>query len=702
MVPALPATQKTGLREGLSSSDAMDIDSPRTLETSRFNSNDYVDYYWGIPSNARLVGRSGFFKDHIEYIPEAAQLAAGTGRAMKHINALDNDCPLIGTWPELEPILSTAYDEYGVGHTITCMDICKLGFDKEGKGDPVVVWIGVVPLKYEVLIEGYKRPSGDVYCWCADHIRVSILEKFGSKGLDSESFEVEFREAIPKNCTSIDSSQLAAGGSSVELQLQESEAPGTGSPLPVQNKLPPKLSIRSPSMEALLPPPHLSWSLDHHADPGRYSPDAHMETLYHLSGQIAPILGTSVGSSDCPRTYGTWGPIIKFKALVADHDLEHATATDSSEDRLFAVCCRHEVLQYRDKNWYDARPTVRTDSRARERMEALKVQLLPSAAFEDLFLPVANAAIRNLQERLREADDELRAFEKAFERQLSIPGATIDTTEGTSLIVPDDSSTYGHLSDRTITLDDLRNERDLRSNFQVSRPNSISEIQKWMAMVKTRIDKGQLNIGKLIFSPPISKKKKDQHAGIFYHDLALVELFPDSVNAKNFAHNVIDFRLHKYTDIQSIKEEYEEAKVSYPSNNRLQISGIINREELDECMRVIKAGAATGVTVGVANPMSSLIRRFVLRRSGVPDEITEEHSFHAWCIPIDSGKSRIPFASTGDSGAVVANLCGEWGGMLIQTCEAADEVYDDFAYALPACTLKDMLVSKNFPDIVLP
>lgn len=105
-----------------------------------------------------------------------------------------------------------------------------------------------------------------------------------------------------------------------------------------------------------------------------------------------------------------------------------------------------------------------------------------------------------------------------------------------------------------------------------------------------------------------------------------------------------------------------ETSVICKGTGSFQIKGIVPVSSLDLCpIAVMKRGAATGVTFGVASPVRSLVRNHNL-----PGQSEHVDRVDTLAIPI-YGRKETRFASEGDSGSAVVDEKGRvvaivWGG----------------------------------------
>lgn len=137
----------------------------------------------------------------------------------------------------------------------------------------------------------------------------------------------------------------------------------------------------------------------------------------------------------------------------------------------------------------------------------------------------------------------------------------------------------------------------------------------------------------------------------------------------------------------------------YPDDNLLTICGIIPEDEIlkpktrdyngDLGITVIKSGKQTGVTIGRATGISSIVRKY--RLNGKQDSME-------WAIlPYD--KSR-PFSTGGDSGSIIVDGHGRIGGLLTggSATPATVDFTKDMTYATPFFWLWPRIKANGFPN----
>ncbi|KAI0720970.1 hypothetical protein C8T65DRAFT_735466 [Cerioporus squamosus] len=144
-------------------------------------------------------------------------------------------------------------------------------------------------------------------------------------------------------------------------------------------------------------------------------------------------------------------------------------------------------------------------------------------------------------------------------------------------------------------------------------------------------------------------------------DWAIVEIAKSKIDLTNFVGNAIDLGTRMPAD--EFKEK-EDGTVPVETRRR--------SNDVEECITVLKRGAASGLTIGRANNVRSVSRLYFAPPN-------TKLSFE-WAIrPLTRASG--PFSAAGDSGAVVADGSRRIGGIL--TGGAGNETAFDVAYATP-------------------
>jgi hypothetical protein len=135
----------------------------------------------------------------------------------------------------------------------------------------------------------------------------------------------------------------------------------------------------------------------------------------------------------------------------------------------------------------------------------------------------------------------------------------------------------------------------------------------------------------------------------------------------------------------------------YPYDRLLPLQGIISEDLMrhpdtvdhdgEPCLHVIKSGLATGVTIGRATGVFSHVREYF------PNQ-TSQTSIEWAILPYDNDSGR--FSAAGDSGSVIVDGRGRFGGLL--TGGAGVTTSSDITYATPMWWLLPVIKANGFPD----
>ncbi|VDB91560.1 unnamed protein product [Peniophora sp. CBMAI 1063] len=243
-------------------------------------------------------------------------------------------------------------------------------------------------------------------------------------------------------------------------------------------------------------------------------------------------------------------------------------------------------------------------------------------------------------------------------------------------IVGFQSCTISRLEGRT---DQYATRATIHARFYVNEARRmISELDVISQFVE-RFGEGDRVLGRVVLSPPVGYNVGRQG---YTEDWAVIEVFPSVIGAANYRRNALVLQTGLFDNAAwpiKIAEQMHprESDVAHPKcfeyslfDNLLRLGGTITDEgmrhptSLDEngelCRTVLKRGAASGLTVGRANPIFSYVRR--VRGDGK----TLGRASKEWAIVGRGGVGeRYEFARGGDSGAVVVDGRGRVGGLVI-------------------------------------
>ncbi|KAG8825135.1 hypothetical protein FRC17_008818, partial [Serendipita sp. 399] len=141
-------------------------------------------------------------------------------------------------------------------------------------------------------------------------------------------------------------------------------------------------------------------------------------------------------------------------------------------------------------------------------------------------------------------------------------------------------------------------------------------------------------------------------------------------------------------------------KFTYPKDRLLPLVGIISDQLMrhpdmsdsddEPCLLVVKSGNATGTTLGRANGVFSIVRKYSL------DTSIDQTSMGWAILPYDSKSGA--FSAPGDSGSIIADIRGRIGGML--TGGSGNTKSSDVTYATPWFWLLEQIqATKEFTNV---
>ncbi|KAG8824813.1 hypothetical protein FRC17_009021, partial [Serendipita sp. 399] len=221
----------------------------------------------------------------------------------------------------------------------------------------------------------------------------------------------------------------------------------------------------------------------------------------------------------------------------------------------------------------------------------------------------------------------------------------------------------------------------------------LNQVEKYWKPVHKRI------IGHVLHSPPIALGVGQPR---FTEDWGLVEL--DEAKLGNaYQGNKLDLgtemRPAEFTR-KCFTRGNANWKFTYPKDRLLPLAGTISDQLMrhpdmwdsdnEPCLLVVKSGNATGTTLGRANGVFSIVRKYSLDRS-------VDQTSMGWAIlPYDSKSGA--FSAPGDSGSIIADIRGRIGGML--TGSSGNTKSSDVTYATPWFWLLEQIqATKEFTNV---
>ncbi|KAF8606534.1 hypothetical protein BDV93DRAFT_520820 [Ceratobasidium sp. AG-I] len=203
-------------------------------------------------------------------------------------------------------------------------------------------------------------------------------------------------------------------------------------------------------------------------------------------------------------------------------------------------------------------------------------------------------------------------------------------------------------------------------------------------------------LGHVIYSPPIVFGFGEEK---YTQDFAIIDTELSKIDTAKFKGNMIDLgtKIGSGEFTQKMRANLRDRQAfRYPGDRLLRLKGFITDEEMrspltldengDPCLIVLKHGHGTGLTVGRANDVRSVVRNY-------HQEDATSFSLE-WAIVSLDKKSR-PFADIGDSGAVVADGRGRIGGIITGGAGSTDS--KDITYASSINSVMEGIKAK-FPS----
>ncbi|KAH9165894.1 hypothetical protein EDB89DRAFT_1911093 [Lactarius sanguifluus] len=121
---------------------------------------------------------------------------------------------------------------------------------------------------------------------------------------------------------------------------------------------------------------------------------------------------------------------------------------------------------------------------------------------------------------------------------------------------------------------------------------------------------------------------------------------------------------------------------NYPEDDDLMCTPNMWDKDSELCLLVVKNGGTTNTTIGHANGIFSIL-------------LTGPNFTDEWTIMNYDSKSEV-FSDDGDSGSVVADICGHIGGMI--TGGTRKTKSSNLSYATPFWWLLEHIKAKGFPN----
>ncbi|TFY83041.1 hypothetical protein EWM64_g973 [Hericium alpestre] len=242
-------------------------------------------------------------------------------------------------------------------------------------------------------------------------------------------------------------------------------------------------------------------------------------------------------------------------------------------------------------------------------------------------------------------------------------------------------------------------KKDLKETEELLRKTreAIDELEELYVTTKREWSKPSRRIiGHAVRSPPISV---DTPPHGFAKDVVIIKLDKDRFKSVEGPMNVLDLGPEidgaKFTRMMYPRVDTK-PEFKYPSDRLLPLGDIISEELLrrpdmldinnEACLFVTKRGLTTKTTIGRATGIFSYVREYF------PTETTQTSK--EWAIlPYDSESGA--FSKGGDSGSVIVDRLGRFGGLL--TGGAGKTPSSDVTYAMPFFWLWP-LVKTMYPN----
>ncbi len=208
-------------------------------------------------------------------------------------------------------------------------------------------------------------------------------------------------------------------------------------------------------------------------------------------------------------------------------------------------------------------------------------------------------------------------------------------------------------------------------------------------------------LGHIVYSPPI-RLGAGTAAEQYTEDYAIIKIDKDKIDRTTFEGNAIDigtkFEIGEY--LTRLFPHIEKPSVSdhNPVFRLLSLQGTISDEEmrhqtaLDQnnelYLTVIKDGSTTGVTIGRASGIMSFVREY-------SEDGSHETSKEWPILPYD--KKSGAFSAPGDSGAVIVDGLGRFGGLLTGGAAGISDSSNsnlDISYATPFTFIEKSIKAK--------
>ena len=354
-----------------------------------------------------------------------------------------------------------------------------------------------------------------------------------------------------------------------------------------------------------------------------------------------------------PFTSTLGAPICGRTTSCAEGTAGFILSEGGDSKRLLLVTARHVVLPKSDNAPYDYNPATQPQR---------DVLLFSQKSFE-----------RHLDSIEREI--------KLKDYGIIIHTQTIEGLEGRT----DDEGLRNWGMGRTIAEQVQNNQREIENRKKIQ--NDLTSFHN--ELVRHWADPDRRVLGHIIFSPPIAVGVGPRK---YTQDVAVIAMDTSRIDLDSFAGSVLDlgskFPPGRLTGMLDPRARAHPSKMHIfqflPLQGTITEEEMLNPKTYDRygvpCIKVLKHGMATDVTVGRANNVFSFSRYY--DDQGVIGDSME------WAILSYDNKSG-PFSCPGDSGSVVVDGAGRIGGLL--TGGSGNTDFMDVTYVTPISFILDTI-----------
>lgn len=666
-------------------------------------------YYYGLASSLMLVGRSGKCRG-----PGTSERSIEVQKAEnedcltpKVLRTLKHDHPIVDIWEDFLDNIFEVLEEFKVDHTITCIDACRIGYEGPKEKLPTIIWIGVLPKAFERCLPDYERPPCKTYCACADEILRKLTSKLNSASIKPGDIEVEFRESIcfdMSTCVAKAKPRVesdgGSGGSDKGKAKGKSKSTGerpskkakTGSATPniagpsgrptrkgksggaTPNTAGPS-GAQQPQIPSAVGPFHRP--IPSIPVLASYQSMESEIDVRNIKARFSTALGLSLTSQDLEASAGYY---LKF----------------SEGGPLYMIATRHGTIPSDHKGVYKL---------GDKKYPSLPVLVLPPSHKTELFDLIA-AKRKDIEKSKRESDASMVIAERALKYVMY-------TVPPHSTTIPAEEQ-FGLYAGQNLSKDTLDERHSRFKQNSMVLKKQLSELDGFRIELEDYwTTKVQRMLGTVVYSPARGSNKLLQTVDDYHLDYSLIELLPGRGN--NVKCNTIDLCAQwpkRFYNQHNLRSELG-SKGIWPDNglresmqvlqlkSEVELFGKSKEERKAAKQGVIKAGAVTGITLAVANPVVSIMTMKIQFRppdlndievvwtdsgpeSFLRRVIVEKTPKTKW-LPVPSENNSNVFSKQGDSGSpILDDVTGALGGIVICGSGSSPLRNVDWTYGLPA------------------